>query len=73
MADLSITITIPDEQVPRFLDGFRKQWGNPELTLEDLLPVLKANAIDQMKRVVQQQEINAARAAADEIGTLDIV
>lgn len=73
MAELSITITIPDEQVPRFLDGFRKQWGNPEMTMEQLLEALRQNAIEQMKRVVQQQEINAARAAADEIGTLDIV
>ena len=72
MADLSISISIPDEQIPRLLDGFRKQWGNPDLTIDQLLPMLKANAVQQMKSVVRIQEVSAARAAADSIGELDI-
>ena len=72
MADLSISITIPDEQLPRLLDGFRKQWGNPDLTIEELLPMLKESAIKQMKEVVRNQEVMSARAQADQIQYLDI-
>lgn len=72
MAEFTITITIPDDQVERLLEGFRKQWGNPNLMLEDLIPALKQNAVNQMKTVVRQQEILAAKAEADAISFMDI-
>lgn len=72
MADLAITISVPDEQLPRLLDGFRKQWGRPELTTDELLLLLKENAVQQMKAVVRNQEVNAAKAAAENITELDI-
>lgn len=73
MAEFTITITIPDDQVDRLLNGFRRQWGNPALTLDDLIPALKQNAVNQMKTVVRQQEILAAKAEAEEILPMDIV
>lgn len=62
MADLSITITVPDDELPRMIAGFARRFKNPDLTEAQMLAALKANAIDQIINVVLAEE----RAAIEE-------
>lgn len=56
MADLAITITVPDDQLPRMLAAFARRFRNPDLTQEMMLAGLKANAMQQIINVVMAEE-----------------
>lgn len=56
MAELSITITLSDDDSARMLAAFRRRTGNPDLTQEAMLYVLKTAAIEQIKNVVMIEE-----------------
>lgn len=56
MADLAITITVPDDELPRMLAAFARRFRNPDLTQEMMLAGLKANAMQQIINVVMAEE-----------------
>lgn len=62
MANLSISISISEEELPRMLAAFARRFKNPSLTEAQMLAALKANAINQINTVVVAEE----QAALDE-------
>lgn len=62
MAELTITITVPNAQVPRMLAAFARRFHNPDLTVPGMLAGLKQSAINQINEVVVTEE----RAALEE-------
>lgn len=72
MADLSITISVPDEQLPRMLTAFRRRFRNAELTQEEMLAGLKANAISQINSVVVAEETSAIEEQKATVVPLDL-
>lgn len=72
MAELSITISVPDQQLPRMLAAFRRRFKNPDLTQDQMLAGLKANAIDQIANVVRAEEIAAIEEQKGSVLPLDL-
>lgn len=72
MADLSITITISDEHLARMLAAFRRRFGNPNLTQEQMLYDLKQSAISQINEVVVSEEKAAIEEQKDSVTPLDM-
>lgn len=73
MAELSITITVPDEDMPRLLSAFARRFRNSDLTQEQMLNGLKQNAISQINSVVVAEEISAIEELKAAVQPLDIV
>lgn len=56
MAELSISIIIPDAEIARMLSAFRSRFGADDLTLEQVLAQLKTSAIMQINEMVISEE-----------------
>lgn len=72
MATLSISITIPDDQVSRMRQAFARRFGKPDLTVEEMLAGLKRNAINQINEAVITEERNALEAEKHVLRNLDL-
>lgn len=56
MPDLTITISVSDEDAARMLSAFRRRFRSTDLTEEAMLQGLKLNAIQQINAVVMAEE-----------------
>lgn len=56
MPDLTITISVSDEDAARMLSAFRRRFRSIDLTEEAMLQGLKLNAIQQINAVVMAEE-----------------
>lgn len=72
MADLSITITVPDDQLPRMLAAFARRFRNPDLTQDMMIAGLKANAMQQIINVVLAEEQAAIEESKAGVTPLDL-
>lgn len=72
MAELSITITASDEVVQRMVAGFARRARNPDLTTENMLAFLKANAIAQIQGVVLAEERAAIEEQKEAVSVLEL-
>lgn len=72
MADLSITITVPDAQLERMLNAFKRRFRNPNLTQEQMLYGLKATAMQQINAVVVAEEQSVLDELKSGVTPLDL-
>lgn len=71
MAVLNLSVTIDDADLPRLMAAAREVFGNPGLTEENVVEMLRQYGISQMTQLVKNYERRMAIAAAEN-GTYEI-
>ncbi len=70
MNELSIQIAVSNADLARMLAAFARRFRKPDLTVDEMLAGLKANAIAQINTVVTNEEKNAIEELKNEVTPL---
>jgi hypothetical protein len=65
MATLTLSVTVPDDQVTRLRDAARLHYGSPTMTTAQATAAIRQDVIALVRTMVRRHEKAAAIAAAE--------